>query len=679
MADILDRKKTSFVLWRPKTGAAPPVLVIGRFKAGNPSTLDGARRFDLRPASGFDDLFTLDAIACELEAGGVYHYWFDVEDTYPGRTTDRVLVTDPFAWTVDWRLLAPPRATPDNMGTDRHPAAVVLWTGEQLAPCDPGGERPDLSSDTTASNLPPNNRLVIYEMPTAWSRQATPDDLGIGVGTFQDVAALIDAAASAPNFDDLALTMPGRAYLRELGINALELLPPADSFDKREWGYGTANYLAPDTDLGFPETYTASTSNRDFAALVKLCHASGIRVFADVVMAFGKHNAYQTIAYPEFCVGPGAPASDPDALNSRPEHEPRDGFGSVLWRYARPVNGYDPASGNKLDALYPARQLMLVFAERWLADFHIDGIRMDSVENVANWDFVQTFKDQVRSTFLAARGAGVPEAEARILVVGEELSVPLDLLTQRRLDGLWNLHFSTLVRNAMLGWGDDFEAVVRHMIDCRGLGFKDGAQAVNYIASHDVEGLWNMRPYDFLLRCSVPEGEIIRRIKLGFACLLTAVGIPMILAGDEFADLHDRFDRNGDVDQHGGKQVDPVDYSRATNDATRTDLLKVVSRLVKLRTSHPALAVNDTQFIHIDLTPGRRVFAWTRGDPADPVVVVANFSAWGTEAPLRPGAEYIVPNWPAGGVWREVTLDRTAPQAGREPLFPWEAKVYRHA
>jgi len=36
----------------------------------------------------------------------------------------------------------------------------------------------------------------------------------------------------------------------------------------------------------------------------------------------------------------------------------------------------------------------------------------------------------------------------------------------------------------------------------------------------------------------------------------------MILAGDEFADQHDLFDARGNVTQNGGKQVDPVNFSR---------------------------------------------------------------------------------------------------------------------
>jgi hypothetical protein len=103
-----------------------------------------------------------------------------------------------------------------------------------------------------------------------------------------------------------------------------------------------------------------------------------------------------------------------------------------------------------------------------------------------------------------------------------------------------------------------------------------------------------------------------------------------------------------------------------------------VARLVRLRQSAAALSVNDTAFIHVDFTPGRRVLAWRRGGPQhDPVVVVANFSDWQSGQ----AAEYVVHGWPAtppGRRWREVTQDRDVPPewVGREPLFAWEAKVY---
>src|SRR6267142_3524931 len=174
----------------------------------------------------------------------------------------------------------------------------------------------------------------------------------------------------------------------------------------------------------------------------------------------------------------------------------------------------------------------------------------------------------------------------------------MGLLTQGRLDGLWNEAFRALIRAALIGQtegGLSFEDTVRKAIDCRLLGFTDGAQAVNYLTSHDVEGFRKERLFNFFNANGVIDVE--RRAKLGFACLLTAVGIPMIFAGEEFADQHDHLDSTGHVTQAGGKQTDPVDFSRL-QDAWRQRLFAYVARLVKLRTTSDALSVNDTKFIH---------------------------------------------------------------------------------
>src|SRR5215204_4813959 len=165
---------------------------------------------------------------------------------------------------------------------------------------------------------------------------------------------------------------------------------------------------------------------------------------------------------------------------------------------------------------------------------------MDSVENVANWDFVQSFRDLGRSLWRQRwTDAGLDPnkgADARYHVVGEELTRPPGLLRQNRLDGLWNDDFQARIRAAILGEtssGDDFEWTVRKAIDCRlGGVFTDGAQAVNYITKHDVEG-WRQEGLFTMLR-HMPDEQISKRIKLAFVCLMTAVGIPMLLAGEEF-------------------------------------------------------------------------------------------------------------------------------------------------
>jgi len=165
-------------------------------------------------------------------------------------------------------------------------------------------------------------------------------------------------------------------------------------------------------------------------------------------------------------------------------------------------------------------------------------------------------------------------------------------------------------------------------------------------------------------------------------CLLTANGIPMFLAGEEFADQNDLFDSNGNVTDSGGKEVDPVDFSRL-QEPMRHAIFEYVSRLVRLRTSHPALGVNDTDFTHVDFNDNKRVLVWKRGMAGqDPVIVVANFSDYATPNGLTDAnAEYVVPNWPLtppGRHWREETQQRDVlpAQAGREPIFSWEAKVY---
>ena len=733
MSNILERRRTHFVLWCPTDPVNAPALLIGQIRNGNPATFHELTKEPLQRATNqagpIAGLWELAANTLGLADGETYHYWFEVDNTFPG-STGRIQVCDPLAFVVDYRLLAP--ANPFLS----HPASVIGWSGGELVARDPNGEKAEPAVAPFPS-LPANNRVVLYELPTAWTNATGADQFERAVGTFRDARALVQTGVPAANFPGIQATRFDPPYLVQLGVNALELLPPADSIYAREWGYGTSHYLAPDYELGYPEGHLSPTSNLDLTLLVNACHQQGIRVFLDVVLGFMKEEPYRYIDFPSFYLeDPKKHPDDPDAYSSRKggRKEFRNPFGASCPRYTKTVTTYDPVSGD-VKAISPARQHMFTFLTRWMRDFQIDGVRVDSVENVANWDFVRDFKDEARTQFKArypteAGGA----ADARVLVVGEELTLPRELLSDRRLDGLWNEPFQGRVRAALLGEsaGDlSFEDTVRRAINCTLDGvFADGSQAINYLTSHDVEGSRKERLYTLMeavvpLRSSEPlfdrgaiEAQVraeirsrdgdpstddqrraedkavkdgadriilhkarLRRIKLGFVCQLTAVGIPMILAGEEFGDQHDLFDRHGNVTNAGGKQVDPVNYGRF-EEPDRRELFDYVARLVKLRTSHPALGVNDTGFLHYDPNEGKRVVVWKRGSDADPVVVVANFSDYTTPNALSLGAEYVVPHWPptpAGFHWFEVTQGRDV-QTGRhdrEAIFAWEAKVYR--
>jgi pullulanase len=700
VASMLDRKQTHFMLWRPGSNLPAPKLVIGKFNAGPPPKLDSPQTIALvaSPMNGglaATDLWEVDAAKCNLTDGQVYHYWFEIVNTNPdvgGNITLRI--TDPAAYTVDWRIMSdvvPGFPTdPRNDGSARAPAGVIRWLNGKLVPTD--AEAVPLSFEDSADqpmvSLPANNRLVIYELPTAWTKTGDAvNATNIGVGTFQDVLALVRKSAAPASFSGVAVLAAGNSHLQNLGINALELLPPADSFaDRSKWGYATSNYFAPDFDLGQPIGQAASTATSDFLNLVRGCHLHGIRFIYDAVMAFGHCDPYRYGNFLPFHVDYNA--SPPD-----PEKGGRDGFGGDLWKYAYPATSIDPISGN-VTQLYPARQHLLMHMQWWMRYYHIDGYRLDSVNNINNYDFVNTFRTGARAVWNERwinEGNAAGGADARFITVGEELAMPSALLGF--IDGMWNEKFRNRVRNAIIGRNAEdqpsFEWSVREMIDCRALKdqnsqtlFWAGYQAVNYLGSHDLtnkdgDGTNNDRIYSYLDRMGVASKD--KPLKLAFVCLLTAVGIPMILAGDEFASPMAFTLSDPHVDD--AKQMDPVNYDLLSTDPWRQQIFDYVARLVKFRTTSDALSVDDTDFIHVDLAPGKRIMAWKRGGPAhDPVVVVANFSDWGSDV-SQPGAEYRINNWPtlpAGKKWVEITQGYSVGIGweGREPIYPWEAKVY---
>ena len=244
-----------------------------------------------------------------------------------------------------------------------------------------------------------------------------------------------------------------------------------------------------------------------------------------------------------------------------PEQGSRDGFGGDLIKYGLFVRGYDPLSGTNT-SLSPARALLKAYLFHWMTYYHIDGLRLDSVNNIANFDFLEEVKDFARAVWKERGGT-----DETFLVIGESIGFQRAMLDQKRLDSFWNVDFKARVKPALVGRNNNsdpnFETTIRKVIDCRhlNLGFTDGSQVINYITSHNVEVEGAERLYNYLDFNNVAKKE--ERIKLAFVCLLTAVRIPMILAGDEFADRmdNDLFSVSGD-DHSFRKQVDPVNFSR---------------------------------------------------------------------------------------------------------------------
>ena len=200
------------------------------------------------------------------------------------------------------------------------------------------------------------------------------------------------------------------------------------------------------------------------------------------------------------------------------------------------------------------------------------------------------------------------------------------------VDAIWNFGYRDEIRrlltdsiNTVLGRPSRTDRVM-HLISQEGVwnalpqqfdrGFADLACSVAYITSHDVadgprlmnvlvgsmltsEGT-NDDPVD-RVKWAVDHADEIQaagiqlaaqRVFGGFAILMTSVGIPMFLAGEEFGDLHDM--SYTDVNQ---KQEDPVQWGRSKFTAN-AQLKANVAGLIRLRTSHPALQRNEVNFFY---------------------------------------------------------------------------------
>ena len=83
---------------------------------------------------------------------------------------------------------------------------------------------------------------------------------------------------------------PAIAYLQDLGVTAVELLPVhhisdesflADNGLHNYWGYSTIGYLAP--NCAYAATGCRGEQVREFKGMVKALHRAGIEVILDVV------------------------------------------------------------------------------------------------------------------------------------------------------------------------------------------------------------------------------------------------------------------------------------------------------------------------------------------------------------------------------------------------------------
>lgn len=201
------------------------------------------------------------------------------------------------------------------------PFAKSLTTGHEWGK-KPPFLRGRLISDNFdwGDDVPPNiaeNKLIIYEM---------------------------HVRGFAKTYPGLIEKIP---YLKDLGINAIELLPVFE-FDetlRNYWGYNTQNFFAPMKRYATSSKWGAEIT--EFKQMVKALHKAGIEVILDVV--FNHTDAFKQI--------------DEDVY------------------YLKDANGLwlnFSGCGNTVNCNHPVTiQFILSVLRYWTKEMHVDGFRFD--------------------------------------------------------------------------------------------------------------------------------------------------------------------------------------------------------------------------------------------------------------------------------------------------------------
>ena len=138
-------------------------------------------------------------------------------------------------------------------------------------------------------------------------------------------------------------------YLKELGVNAVELLPIMEFNWNNSWGYNTNFYMAPDKAYGTPD---------DYRRLIDECHKRGLAVILDIVFnqSDGMHPWYQMY---EPSKNPFYNATSPHAYSVLNDWKQENPLVQQQWR----------------DAL-----------AYWMTSYKVDGFRFDLVKGLGDND-----------------------------------------------------------------------------------------------------------------------------------------------------------------------------------------------------------------------------------------------------------------------------------------------------
>ena len=466
-------------------------------------------------------------------------------------------------------------------------------------------------------------------------------------------------------------------YLKELGVNAVELMPIFEFDEMRDvrlidenelidfWGYNPVSFFAPNTSYCSSMEY--NREGLELKTLIKDLHDNGIEVILDVVF---NHTAEGNEFGPCFSF---------------------KGFDNNIYYMLTPDGHYYNFSGcgNTLNCNHPVvRDMILECLRYWVIEYRVDGFRFDLASILGrNDDGTPLSQPPLLRSLAFDSILGNVKLIAEAWDAGGLYQVGSFPSWKRWAE--WNGRYRDDMRRFLKG--DDFlaqtaAARITGSPDLYDPAYRGGNASINFLTCHDGFTLYDLYSYNQKhneangwgntdgaddnnsWNCGV-EGETDdpailalrkRLMKNACAVLLCSRGTPMFLSGDEFADT--RYGNNNPYCQDN--LISWLDWSLLKKNK---DLFDFFQYMIQFRNDHPVIRKDlEPSYLGVPamsthgLTPDETNFS------GDSHVVCVRFAGY-NEATQKEDLVYLAVN----SGWFPVTL--TLPELSEH--YEWKVAV----
>ena len=521
---------------------------------------------------------------------------------------------------------------------------------------------------------PASDEIIYFVLPDRFENGDPGNDAG-GLKGGRLQTGFDPSAAGFYHGGDLAGLTKRLGYIQGLGATAIWFAPifknkpvqgPAGNESAGYHGYWVTDFTTVDPHFG---------TNAEFKAFVDAAHARGMKVYMDIIANHsadviqyreggaadyryrgladypysrrggvggvainpgfaGDHVAtaenWSKLTDPSYAYTPFVPKAEATAkvpawLNDPIYYHNR---GNSDWTGESALYG-DFAGLDDLATENPrVVQGFIDIYGRWIDDFGIDGFRIDTAKHV-NPEFWQAF---VPAMLARAKARGIPNFH----IFGEVYIDAVDPGSLARythdadLPAVLDFGFARAVIDAVSGTRgtDAFERLFDGDVLYKG-GAAAAEQLPTFLGNHDM-GRFSM----FVKQANPAAGdaELLARVLLGHAMLLTLRGVPTIYYGDEQGFVSDGGDRLAREDMFASKVAVYNDNDLIGTDAitananfdTAHPLYRAIAALSAIRRQTPALLHGPTKLRAFSGKPG--LLAVSRFDPATGREVVLAFN-----------------------------------------------------